>query len=186
VASGFGQNGTSVVGIVIATTEKPGSVGQFVTSSINFLDQAGNIIKTEEHNERFNWTGQQLVLPTSLYLDDPETTVASIETEVSISEYSSSRRKARPELPVLDAESITETAPGKWTPAFTFTNSTAEDLTDLRVGIVCYDAAETIIGGGSDYPGLAAAGKSIRIEPGLVKTSGQPASCKAFPNYGDS
>ncbi len=49
VASGFGQNGKSVVGIVIATTEKPGSVGQFVTSSINFLDQAGSIIKTAEH-----------------------------------------------------------------------------------------------------------------------------------------
>jgi len=182
VASGFGQNGKSVVGIVIATTEKPGSVGQFVTSSINFLDQAGSIIKTAEHVESFNWTGQQLVLPTSLYLDDPETRVASIETSVSISEYSSSRTTARPELPVLDAESITETAPGQWTPAFTFTNSTAEDLADLRVGVVCYDAAETIIGEGSTFPKLIATGKSVLIDP-AVTTSGQPANCKASLNY---
>ncbi len=107
--------------------------------------------------------------------------MASIESSVSISEYSS-RRKTRPELPVLDSESITEGSYGKWTPAFTLTNSTAEDLTDLRVGIVCYDAADTIIGGGFTFPKLIAAGKSFRIDDSVV-ASGEPASCKAFPNY---
>ncbi|CAJ1506368.1 serine/threonine-protein kinase [[Mycobacterium] kokjensenii] len=183
VGSGFGQDGKSVIGIVIATTDNLGAVGQFATTSINFLDHAGNIIDTKEQVERFSWPGQQLVLPTAVFLEDPETTVASIESSISISDYSD-RRKARPELPMLNAESITKNATGKWTPVFTFTNSTAEDLVDLRIGVVCYDATGSIIGGGSEYPKLVAAGKSIRIEPNRIVTSGEPTSCKALLNYG--
>jgi hypothetical protein len=51
-----------------------------------------------------------------------------------------------------------------------------------RVGVV-YDTAGTIIGGTSEYPGLAAVGKTIRLDADLT-FMGEPASCKAFPNYG--
>ena len=49
--------------------------------------------------------------------------------------------------------------------------------------MVCYDAAGTIIGGGYDYPNLAAAGKSIRIDADVI-TGVAPSSCRAFLNYG--
>jgi hypothetical protein len=48
--------------------------------------------------------------------------------------------------------------------------------------VVCYDPAGAIIGGGSDFPGLPGAGKTIRIDP-KVTTTGKPAHCKAFPSY---
>ena len=50
--------------------------------------------------------------------------------------------------------------------------------------MVCYDADQTIIGGTSEYPSLVAAGKAVRIDADVV-TSGVPASCIAYPNYGD-
>ena len=59
---------------------------------------------------------------------------------------------------ILESEQIGEKPFNGIVASFTFTNNTAEDLTDLRVGVVCYDAAAGIIGGGSDVPDPAAAG----------------------------
>ena len=71
---------------------------------------------------------------------------------------------------------------GASTAVFEFTNSSDEDLSSPRIGIVCYDAAGKIVGGSSEYPDLVAAGKTVRIDSD-VTVSGIPASCKAFPSY---
>ncbi len=187
VDSGVGQSGQYVQGIVIATTNNPESVGEHVTTSVKFIDQAGRTIRTDVQVDSFAWEGQQLVLPVFASLDDPESTVASIDASVSISDYVSdydSPQKSRPELPVLDSESFSENPDGGGElAAFTFTNPTDEDLSGLRIGVVCYDATGKIIGGGVDYPNLAAAGKSMRIDAN-VTTGVAPSSCRAFPSYG--
>ncbi len=183
VDSGFGQRDEYVRGAVIVTTNNPASVGEYFTTSVNFIDQAGTIIQTQEQVESFSWDGQQLAVPLFLRLDDPESTVASIDASVSISDHGSPQ-KSRPELPVLDSESIIENPDGGGElAAFTFTNPTDEDLSGLRIGVVCYDATGKIIGGGVDYPNLAAAGKSMRIDAN-VTTGVSPSSCRAFPSYG--
>lgn len=183
VDSGFGQSDSSVQGIVVVTTDSEASVGDFVfvTVSVNFLDAAGQIIATEEQVESFSWVGQELVLPVSLYLDDP-VEVASIEPSASISDDRSSDPGKAP-LPVLDASEIKAGSYGGYTASFGFTNETAEDLDDLRVGVVCYDQAKKIIGGTSTYPDFAPAGKTIRIDADPT-VSAKPASCRAFLNYG--
>jgi len=186
VDSGFGQRDETVRGAVIVTTNNPESVGEYFTTTVNFIDQAGTIIQTQEQVESFSWDGQQLAVPLFLRLDDPESTVASIDASVSISDYVSdydSPQKSRPALPVLDSESISEKPDGGGTvAAFTFTNPTDEDLSGLRITVACYDAAGKIIGGGYDYPNLVAAGKSIRIDADVI-TGVAPSSCRAFPNY---
>jgi hypothetical protein len=149
---------------------------------VNFIDQAGRTIRTDVQVDSFAWDGQQLVLPVFASLDDPESTVASIDASVSISDHGSPQ-KSRPELPVLDSESIIENPDGGGElAAFTFTNPTDEDLSGLRITVACYDAAGKIIGGGYDYPNLVAAGKSIRIDADVI-TGVAPSSCRAFPNY---
>ena len=183
VDAAFWQDGQIAKGIVIATTNNPESVGEHVTTSVKFIDQAGRTIRTDVQVDSFAWDGQQLVLPVFASLDDPESTVASIDASVSISDHGSPQ-KSRPELPVLDSESIIENPDGGGElAAFTFTNPTDEDLSGLRIGVVCYDATGKIIGGGVDYPNLAAAGKSMRIDAN-VTTGVSPSSCRAFPSYG--
>lgn len=57
------------------------------------------------------------------------------------------------------------------------------DLENVRVGIVCSDAAGQIVGGKAEFPALIAAGTSVTLESDVV-TSGTPADCVAHPNYG--
>jgi hypothetical protein len=182
VASGFGQDGEYVQGIVVVTTDSAASVGEFVTASVNFLDAAGGILATEDQVESFSWVGQQLVLPVWLDLsDDPTADAASIDVSLSISDHGPT--DPRPELPVLESTGVTANEYGGFTASFLLTNGTAGDLTDPRVGVVCYDSGGTIIGGTSLFPELVAAGKTVRIDPRVV-VSGEPTTCKAFPNYG--
>ncbi|WP_067856959.1 hypothetical protein [Nocardia shimofusensis] len=183
VASGFGQSGNYAQGVVVVTTDSEASVGEHVTASVNFLDSAGAIIKTESQVESFSWIGQQLVLPVWLDLSStPGVGVAAIEPSVAISEYGFPKETRQP-LPSVESESIGQVQFQGTVASFTFTNPTSEDLPSPRVGVACYDTAGAIIGGGYDYPDLAPAGKAIRIDAS-VKTSGDPARCTAFPNYG--
>ena len=186
VASGFGQNGKYVEGIAIVTSDNPASVGRGVTASANFLDAVGHVIATEEQVESFSWPDQQLVLPVWLDLSNspPDTKVASGDVSVSVSDYATPKSPDMKPLPVLVSNRIRRNSYGGFTTDFTFTNDTGADLKDLRVGVVCYDAGGTIIGGSSIYPNLAPAGKPIRLEPTTLTVSGEPITCKAFPNYG--
>lgn len=184
VASGFGQQGQYVQGIAIVTSDNPATAGHGVTATANFMDAAGNIIATENQVETISWPNQQLVLPIWLDLTSkPDTKVASIDVSVSVNDYPTEARDLAP-LPVLDASEVRPGPYGGYEAAFMFTNNTTEDLKDLRVGVVCYSAAGEIIGGSSEYPSLAPAGKSIRIATSILKVSGEPKTCKAFPNYG--
>lgn len=184
VASGFGQEGNYVQGIAVVKADNAAAADRFVTASANFKDATGKIVATEEQVESFSWPDQELVLPIWLDLTSspPDTKIAAMDVSVSIGN-SADKGDLKP-LPVLNADEIRPGQFGGYTAAFTFTNDTGKDIKDLRVGVVCYDAAGTIIGGGSEYPNLAPAGKPIRIEPTMMKVSAQPASCKAFPNYG--
>ena len=185
VASGFGQRDAYVQGIAIVTSADKAAVGEFATVSMNFLDETGATLGTEEQTEQFSWVNQQLVLPVWLDLSstDPKAKVAKIEVSATLSDNGSSA-SSRPELASVETTTIGDDADGSTTATFELTNSGSEDLKDLRVGVVCYDADQAIIGGTSEYPDLVAAGKTVRIDADVV-TSGTPASCTAYPNYGD-
>lgn len=181
LASGVGQDDASVQGIAIVTTDDESAVGEMVTVTANFLDADGGIIATEEQVESFSWSGQELVMPISVYLDDPSAEVATIDVSASLSDYGS--QSAMDPLPVLDASEVKANEYGGFSTVFELTNESGADLEDLRVGVVCYDASNKIIGGTSTYPSLAPAGKTIRIEADPI-VSTDPASCKAFLGHG--
>jgi hypothetical protein len=183
--SGFGQERDDkdhAQGIAIVTTDDEAAVGEFVTVSMNFLDESGAILATVEQVESFTWVGQELVLPVWGDLTDNPGTVASVEASASLSDHGTGAESLAP-LPTLDATEVGEGEYGGVTATFELTNETDTDLEDLRVGVVCRDASGTINGGASDYPSLVAAGQTIRLGVD-VETSGVPATCKAYPNYG--
>lgn len=185
VDSGFGQAGEYVQGIAIVTSQEEAAVGEFVTVSMNFLDSSGAILATEEQVEQLWWAGQQLVLPVWLDLSNqPKASVARVDASLSLSDHGSSEG-SRPPLTTLQSKAIEKAQYGSGHAAtFEITNETDAALEDIRVGVVCYDANDNIIGGASEYPSLVAPGKTIRLDVS-VTTSGEPANCKAFPNYGD-
>ncbi len=181
VDSGLGQDSNAAMAMIVVTNDNPASVGEFVTASVNFLDEQGRIIATKEQVEMFSWEGQELVLPVQLYLPEfPGVTVAAIDPVVTISNYGSSGRAEEP-LPVLETDEIRSNTWGEVATSFMFTNETEKDLNSMRVGVVCYDDAGQINGGTSTYPN-APAGRTIRIDV-EVPTAVDARSCKAFLNY---
>jgi hypothetical protein len=182
VAQGFGQADEYATGIAIVTTDSKASMGESVTVSANLLDAKGQILATEEQVEQFNWVGQQLVLPISFDLSNqPQAKGTKIEASASISDYGMGGEE-KAALPTLNSVGVKQGEYGGSTATFAFKNTTQDALKDMRVGIVCYNKADAIIGGSSEYPSLAAPGATIRIDSD-VTTSAMPAKCKAFPNY---
>jgi hypothetical protein len=181
VDSGFGQGEYSTQAMVIVSTDSEAAIGEFVTASVNFLDAKGEILATAEQIESFSWVGQELAMPVTPSELAETARVASIESSVSLSDYGTVVESKAP-LPVLDSTEVRKGEYGGFSASFALTNETDEDLKSPRVGIVCFDAAKTIVGGTSTYPEFVPAGKTIRIdaEPTVSK---KPTSCKAFVNY---
>lgn len=181
---GFGQMGDESQAILIVRNDSETAVGEFLTVSVNFLDTNGGIVGTESQVEVFSWVGQELALPVWLYSEGGAVPVSEVDPSISISDFGS-LFSARTPLPMLETTSVSEAPYGGYTASFEYTNDTGADLKDLRIGVACYDAAGSIVGGTSVFPPLAPAGKTIRIEAEHLVVSESPASCKAFLNYGD-
>lgn len=185
VESGFGQDKDDkehAQGIVIVTTDNEESLGHYVIVSLNFLDESGAILATETQTESFNWVGQEMVMPVWGNLTSNPGVVATVEAVATIDDFGSAT-EALPPLPQIDALEVKKDQYGGVTAAFEYTNETDANLEDMRVGVVCRDAAGTIVGGESTYPDLVAAGQTIRLDVDIYNVTGVPDSCKAYLNY---
>ncbi len=151
-------------------------VGQFVTVQFNLLDSNGRILKSESQLEQFSAVGQRLALGTQVDLAKG-TRVAKVETTVAVELYSDGsesfpRIKTGPVRVVKDDF-------GRPAARFLIINRNRESLRSPRIGVICHDVKNRIVGGGSHYPGLLpAAGKAV-VEVSLIAT-GNPRSCSAY------
>ncbi|WP_243061091.1 hypothetical protein [Nocardioides sp. SR21] len=175
---GFGQSGEYAAAMaIVENTSDHG--GQTVTVSVNFLDEAGEILATETQLESFAYAGQ--ILAMHVFTDLPKRSkVASVEPTLLV-EDEGTFDESDIELDPVNAASITQEY-GSWEAAFPFDNPTGEPLQDLRVGVVCRDNAGDIIGGTSTYPDLVPPNGSIIIETNGLIVSGEPATCTAYPS----
>jgi hypothetical protein len=167
--------------MVVVTTDSEAAIGEFVAVTANFLDADGQILETVEQIESFNWVGQELALPLTPSELNERDKVASIDPSASLSDYGTTE-PVKPPLPVLESTEIKKGEFSDYTVSFAFTNESDADLENLRVGVVCYDAAQKIVGGTTTYPELAPVAKTIRIDADPT-LSEKPATCKGFVNY---
>lgn len=100
---------------------------------------------------------------------------------MSVSDYGMGGDVVDPIEPVASRE-IRAGQFGGITAVFELTNLSGAVMRNARVGIVCYDQDEKIIGGASDYPSLISAGQTILVEADVM-TSGEPAGCAAHTSY---
>lgn len=176
--TGFGQRDiyVQVVALVQNTSDK---VGQTVTVQFNVLDSAGTLLKSESHVETFTRPGQKLPMTTQVDLEKGQK-AAKVEATLLVEDKGNFSSEPSIEVPTGPAK-ITKSEYGdsSYDATFEVINPKPEPLKDVRIGVICYDAAKKVIGGTSAYPDLIPPSGKIVVETTPI-TTGKPASCVAY------
>ena len=176
-ASGFGQAG-EYVWVTAVVHNNSDYVGQSVTVSFNVLDANGEILGTESQVESFVRPGADHVIGTQVALE-PGQRAAKLEPTLDVEASGTFSDQPFPEMPVTDLKIAAGDAKGYPKVTFVVTNPLTVPVKDSRIQVACTDGAGAIIGGGSDYPELIAAGGKIKVDPNVI-ASGTPKDCTVF------
>lgn len=176
VASGFGQK-DGYVWVTSLVHNDSDRVGQTVTVQFNALDAAGALVKSTSQVESFSRVGQDLAVGTQM--DVPGgVQIAAVEATLLIEDNRAFSSEPAPEMKTTPV-TVVPNQYGSSTANFELSNPTDQMVKNLRLGIICYDAANTIVGGGMNFPDLVPPSGKIAVEAHIL-TTGTPASCKAF------
>jgi hypothetical protein len=179
--SGFGQEG-EYVWVTSVVHNGTGKVGQTVTVQYNVLDDAGDILASESQVEAFSILDQDLAVGTQVSLDKG-VKVSKVEATLLVEDNGTFDSTPRPPIPTTPGK-VAKDEYGNWGATFIVSNPLSEPLKDARIGIVCYDAAKAIIGGGVSFPDLIPAGGKVKIDPTTLLISGKPDACTAYAGHG--
>lgn len=173
--SGFGQSQEYlwVTSIVHNNTDK---VGQTVTVNFNVYDEKDALIKTESQVESFSRPKADHAVGTHVELQ-PGEKAARVEATLLVEEPGIGPFAAFPELPVTTPK-YSKDYLGQHA-VFELSNPSPEPLKEPRLQVVCRNAENSIIGGGSEYPNLVPANGKVRVDATVI-TSGEPKSCEVF------
>jgi hypothetical protein len=176
VASGFGQK-DEYVWVTSLVHNNSDTVGQTVTVQFNAMDAAGTLVKSESQVESFSRVGQDLAVGTQM--DVPNgTKIATIEATLLIEDSGAFPSEPSPEMKTNPVKVVADEYGGA-TANFELSNPTNAPVKGARLGIICYNAAKKIIGGGVDFPTLVPPSGKVAVEAHIL-TTGKPASCKVF------
>jgi hypothetical protein len=176
VASGFGQK-DQYVWVTALVHNNSEQVGQTVTVQFNAKDAAGKLVKSESQVESFSRVGQDLAVGTQTEVPKGSK-VATVEATLLIEDSGIFSSEPFPEMKTTPVKFVPDQYGGV-TANFELSNPTNKPVQSPRLGIICYDAAKKIIGGGSDFPELVPPAGKVAVE-GSILTTGKPASCKVF------
>ena len=176
MASGFGQK-DEYVWVTSLVHNNSDKVGQTVTVQFNALDAAGTLVKSGSQIESFSRVGQDLAVGTQL--DVPKgSKIATVEATLLIEDLGVFSSEPFPEMKTTTVKVVADQYGGA-TANFELSNPTGNPVKSPRLGIICYNAAKKIIGGGVDFPELVPASGKVAVEAHIL-TTGKPASCKVF------
>ncbi len=175
VESGFGQDGQYVYPVTLVKNTSD-HAGQTVIVSWNFIDSAGEIVKSQSQTDNFNFTGQTIAV-TTLVDVGKGVEVASIEPTLLIKD-DGLFDETEVDFGTADA-TVKKGEYGGWTVSFPVKNPTSEPLESPSIGIVCRDAQGKINGAGFTFPDLVPPNGQITADSD-VTVSGKPATCKAY------
>jgi hypothetical protein len=144
--------------------------------SWNFLDSAGEIVKSESQVNSFNFTGQTIAVTTQVDVGKG-VKVASIEPTLLIKD-DGLFEETEVDFGPVDAK-VKNAEYGGWTVSFPVKNPTSEPLESPSIGIVCRDAQGKINGANFSFPELVPPNGEITADSD-VTVSGTPDSCKAY------
>jgi hypothetical protein len=176
VASGFGQK-DEYLWVTSLVHNNSSTVGQTVTVEFNAKDAAGTLVKSATQVESFSRVGQDLAVGTQM--DVPKgTKIATVEATMLIEDSGTFSSEPAPEMKTTQVKVVADQYGGV-TANFELSNPTDKPVKDPRLGVICYDTANKIIGGGSDFPTLVPPSGKVAVEATIL-TTGKPSSCKVF------
>jgi hypothetical protein len=176
VSSGFGQK-DEYVWVTSLVHNDSDKVGQTVTVQFNAKDAAGALVKSTSQVENFSRVGQDLAVGTQINAPK-DVKIATVEATLLIEDHGAFSSEPFPEMKTTPVTVVADPYGGS-TANFELSNPTDQPVKSPRLGIICYDAANTIIGGGMDFPNLVPPSGKVAVEAHIL-TTGTPASCKAF------
>jgi len=176
VSSGFGQK-DGYVWVTSLVHNDSDKVGQTVTVQFNAKDAAGKLVKSTSQVETFTRVNQDIAVGTQIDVQN-DVKIATVEATLLIEDRGTFSREPFPEMPMTPVTVVADPYGGS-TANFELTNPTGQPVKSPRLGIICFDAANTIIGGGVDFPELVPPSGKVAVEAHLL-TSSVPASCRAF------
>jgi hypothetical protein len=155
------------------------NVGELITVRFNLLDPEGRILARTEQVEGFSRAEQKLAVGTLVDLPD-RGKVAKVEATMEVGDH-----------PNVDAEPFPEITTGKVRVAKSqyadlagrvqVNNPTNKSL-KARVGVICLDSKDRVIGGGSGYLELVPpSGKMLQV---TLIASGKIERCDAYAGPG--
>jgi hypothetical protein len=180
ISSGFGQS-DEFVWVTSLVRNDSKKVGQTVTVQFNILNATGRIIGSESQVESFSRPEQLLVVGTQASVPANEKATKS-EATLLIEDNGAFSGRPFPKIPT-SAVTIGKDEYGDTTGTFEISNPTNAPLKNARVGIICYDTKQNVIGGAAEYPDLVPPSGKIRIDSTL-NTRGTPAKCDAHAGPG--
>lgn len=176
VSSGFGQKG-EYVWVTSLVHNDSDKVGQTVTVQFNAKDAAGTLVKSTSQVETFTRVNHDLAVGTQI--DVPkDVKIATVEATLLIEDRGTFSGEPFPEMNTTPVSVVADPYGGS-TANFELTNPTDQPVKSPRLGIICYDAANKIIGGGVDFPELVPPSGKIAVEAHIL-TSTVPTTCRAF------
>jgi hypothetical protein len=182
--SGFGQSGRYAWVTSLVENQAENNVGQFVTIGFNLLDSHGKILASADHSEKFSRADEKLAVGTQVDIPD-RGKVTRVEATMEVSEH-----------PNVDAEPFPKITTGKVKVVkadyseygdrvgrVQVNNPTDEALKSPRVSLICLNAKDRVIGGGSAYPELIPAAGNVLAEATLI-ANGKIERCEAYAGPG--
>jgi len=173
--SGFGQDGQYVYPVTLVENTSD-HAGQTVVVSWNFLDAAGETVKTESQTNSFNFPGQTIAVTTQVDVGK-RTQIASIEPTLLVKD-DDLFDETEVDFGTADA-TVKKGEYGGWGVSFPVKNPTSAPLESPAIGIVCRSAQGKINGAGFTFPDLVPPNGEITADSD-VTVSGTPRSCKAY------
>jgi hypothetical protein len=179
--TGFGQSGEYAWVTSLVENQAEDNVGQFVTVQFNLLDSAGEILASTDQVESFSRADQKLAVGTQVEIPD-RGEVAKVEATMEVSDHSDVDTEPFPEITTGKVK-VAKSEYGGTVGRVQVNNPTDKSLKSPRVDLICLDAKDRVIGGGSSYPELIPPSGRVLTEVTLI-ASGRIERCDAYAGPG--
>lgn len=180
-ASGFGQKGEYLWVTAIVRNESD-EAGQFIVVSFNLFDEAGTILGTESQTEQVRHPHQRMFIGTQVTAPRGGK-VARIEPALRVNDHDLGAPEFSDVALNVGPVQLSKNDIGHTVVQATLANPSDKQLPGARVGLVCFNRAGAIIGGGSNYPDLIPARGQILVDDTPIVT-GEPDRCEIAASPG--
>jgi len=170
-AVGFGRKPDSEYVYLVAIV-KDVAPGQTANVSFNVLDSAENILKSDTASQQVFNKDARMILGTQVSVP-PEKEISKVEATLSLT-----GKPGKPKLEdfVLEVGPVAVSADGYHAEA-TITNPQAQQITDPKAGVACFNAAGDIIGGGFTFVDIIPPNGKVLADP-YITVSAPPERCE--------